>query len=69
MNVLTAVVGGATDVENFDLERTGLRSRARVRERRDESDGGERDRDVGEKTMEHGGAWQRGRHGGDKYRV
>lgn len=31
--------------------------------------GGERDRDVGEKTMEHGGAWQRGRYGGDKYRV
>lgn len=50
-------------------ERASARARARVRERRDESDGGERDRDVGEKTMEHGGAWQRGRHGGDKYRV
>lgn len=44
-------------------------ARARSIERRDESDGGERDRDVGEKTMEHGGAWQRSLHGGDKYRV
>lgn len=49
-------------------ERASARARA-YGERRDESDGGERDRDVGEKTMEHGGAWQRGRHGGDKYRV
>lgn len=31
VNVLTAVVGGATDVENFDLERTGLCSRASTR--------------------------------------
>lgn len=70
MNVLTVVVGGATDVENFDLENGGPLPE-RKRERRDESNGGdrcERERDVGEKTMEHGGAWQRD-HGGDKYRV
>lgn len=37
----------------------GMRAAAAERERRD----------VGEKTTEHGGAWQHGDHGGDKYRV
>lgn len=61
------MVGGTTDVENFDLE-----SRASARTKEKEGRGRrllrER-RDIGEKTTEHGGAWQHGYHGGDKYRV
>lgn len=65
------MVGGTTDVENFDLE-----SRASARTKEKEGRGmraaaaAERERrDVGEKTTEHGGAWQHRYHGGDKYRV
>lgn len=67
------MVGGSTDVENFDLE-----SRASVRSERGKGGkdvraatvAAEREkRDVGEKTMVHGDAWQRRHHGGDKYGV
>lgn len=74
MNVLTAMVEGSTDVENFNLKsqasvgsergKEGMRVAAAMAE----GEGKER-RDVGEKIMEHGGAWQHGHHGGDKYRV
>ena len=50
----------ARDVERGEREERGKKEKKRERER---------EGTVGEKTMEHGGAWLSGSHGGDKYGV
>ena len=76
VNVLR-VVGGSTDVENFKLAVEGSAGAKKRNEEAKREENGrkrtrgkrERERAVGEKTMEHGGAWLSGSDGGDKYGV